>query len=122
MPLRARRHGVKKLVLICYGNANGSNMAQRSEMTRESAETVAIEALAFIAGEPERLDRFMALTGLGSESLRKAAKEAGFLLGVLDHVMADDRLLVEFATQYDMTPERVVQARERLAGPQSATL
>jgi len=90
-------------------------------MTRESAETVAIEALAFIAGEPERLERFMALTGLGSESLRKAAKEPGFLLGVLDHVMADDRLLVEFATQHDMTPERVVQARERLAGPPSAT-
>ena len=91
-------------------------------MTRESAETVAIEALAFIAGDPERLERFMALTGLGSESLRRAAREPGFLLGILDHVMADDRLLVAFATQHEMTPERVVHARERLTGPSSAIL
>ena len=97
-------------------------MARRSEMTREAAETLAVEALAFIAGDPERLDRFLALTGLGPESLRQAAKEPGFLLGVLDHVMADDRLLVEFATQREMTPEGVVWARDRLAGPSSASL
>lgn len=97
-------------------------MAQRPEMMRESAEAVAIEALAFIAGDPERLDRFLALTGLGPESLRQAAKEPGFLLGVLDHVMADDRLLVEFARQREITPEDVVWARARLAGPPAASL
>lgn len=97
-------------------------MAQRPEMMWDAAEAVAIEALAFIAGDPERLDRFLALTGLGPESLRQAANEPGFLLGVLDHVMADERLLVEFARQREMTPEDVVRSRARLAGRPAASL
>ena len=72
-------------------------MAQRSGMTRELAETVAIQALTFIAEEPERLGRFLALTGIGPESLRDAAREPNFLLGVLDHLAADEALLREFA-------------------------
>ena len=61
-------------------------MAKRAAMTRESAELLAVQALTFLAGEPERLGRFLALTGIGPESLRTAAAEPGFLAGVLDHV------------------------------------
>src|SRR5262245_58106192 len=52
---------------------------------RAAAERLAIAALAFIAEEPERLGRFLALTGIGPESIRTAAHEPQFLLGVLDH-------------------------------------
>ena len=76
-------------------------MAQRPQMTRELAESVAIQALTFLAEEPERLDRFLALTGIGPESLRDAAREPNFLLGVLDHLAGDERLLHEFATRLE---------------------
>src|SRR5262249_58207951 len=64
-----------------------------------AAEHLAIAALGFIAGEPERLGRFLAMTGIGPDSIRTAAREAQFLLGVLDHLAADEPLLLAFAAE-----------------------
>ncbi len=91
-------------------------MPQRGGMNRELAETVAIQALGFIAEEPERLDRFLRLTGIGPESLRDAAREPNFLLGVLDHLASDETLLRNFAEQRECAPEVVTLARDLLAG------
>src|SRR5688572_13516199 len=90
-------------------------------MTRELAETVAIQALDFIAQEPERLGRFLAMTGLEPESLRAAARGPNFLLGVLDYLAGDEVLLREFASQSEIAPELVTKARDILAGAPPAT-
>jgi Protein of unknown function (DUF3572) len=54
-------------------------MAQRSRsgtrQDRHAAEALAVAALGFIASEPERLGRFLAMTGIGPDSLRAAARE-----------------------------------------------
>jgi len=96
-------------------------MARRPETTRDSAETLAIQALSFLAEDPERLGRFLAVTGLEAQSLRGAAREPNFLLGVLDHLAGDERLLTEFASQHELTPEVVIRARDLLAGAPPAT-
>jgi hypothetical protein len=96
-------------------------MARQAEVTREAAEMLAIQALGFIADEPERLSRFLAVTGLEAQSLRDAAREPNFLLGVLDHLAGDERLLTEFASQHEVTPETVTRARDTLAGARPAT-
>jgi Protein of unknown function (DUF3572) len=96
-------------------------MARRPEVTREGAEMLAIQALGFLAEEPERLGRFLAVTGLEAQSLRDAAREPNFLLGVLDHLAGDEQLLTEFATQHELTPETVVRARDMLASARPAT-
>jgi len=96
-------------------------MARREAMTREFAETLAIQALSFLAEEPERLGRFLAFTGIEAQSLRDAAREPNFLLGVLDHLAGDERLLSEFATLKEIAPEIVTSARDLLAGAPPAT-
>ena len=96
-------------------------MARRPELTRDWAETLAIQALSFLAEDPERLSRFLAFTGIEAQSLRDAAREPNFLLGVLDHLAGDERLLTEFATQEELTPEVVTRARDLLAGAPPAT-
>ena len=78
---------------------------------------MALRALAFLASEPERLEPFLAATGLGPATLREAAQEAGFLGAVLDHVAGDDSLLLEFAANLGLAPESVAMARAALAGP-----
>jgi uncharacterized protein DUF3572 len=83
---------------------------------RASAEALAITALGFLAGDPERLSRFLALSGLGPGNLREAAAEPSFLLAVLDHLAGDERLLVAFATEQGVDPSAVAAAREALAG------
>ena len=58
--------------------------------TPETAEMLAIQALAFIAEEPERLNRFLGLTGIDLSQIRDVAREPGFLAGVLEHMLADE--------------------------------
>jgi Protein of unknown function (DUF3572) len=98
-------------------------MAQRRQRGKSSneerhaaAEGLAIAALGFIAAEPDRLGRFLALTGIGPESIRDAAREPRFLAGVLDHVAADEDLLLAFAAEREVDPEHVMLARDLLVG------
>src|SRR5919201_2951648 len=85
---------------------------------RAAAEDLAIAALGFIAAEPERLRRFLALTGIAPDCIREAAREPQFLVGVLDHVVGDERLLLAFAAEHEVNPETVMRARDALSGPQ----
>jgi hypothetical protein len=83
---------------------------------KAAAEELAITALGFIAAEPERLRRFLAITGIGPGSIRDAAREPRFLAGVLDHVAADETSLLTFAAEYEIDPDALMRARELLAG------
>ena len=66
-------------------------MKPGSSLTEEAAEGLAIQALTFIAGDGERLGRFLATTGIGPAQIRAAAQEPSFLLGVLDYLAPDNR-------------------------------
>jgi hypothetical protein len=85
-------------------------------LTKEAAEGLAIQALTFLAGEPERLGRFLAATGIGPTEIRVAANEPGFLAGVLEYLAADDRLIAAFAAETGLDPADVARAHEALGG------
>src|SRR5690349_22724114 len=91
-------------------------MIKASRGAREAAESLAVQALGFLAQEPVRLSRFLALTGIGPDQIRAAAAESGFLAGVLTHLGTDERLLTEFAAEAQVTPAEVDRARRLLAG------
>jgi hypothetical protein len=84
-------------------------------LTRDDAEALALAALDFLGREGERIGRFVALSGLDPGDLRKAATEPGFLPGVLDYVAGDEALLVAFAEETGIAPERIGEARHLLA-------
>jgi len=92
-------------------------MKARSFDVRQVAETVAIQALSFLAAEPARLGRFLAETGLGPETLRGAADSPEFLVNVLDFILSDEKLVKEFAEANELKPSTVSAAREALGGP-----
>ena len=83
---------------------------------REVAETLAIQALSFLAGEPSRLGRFLAESGIGPETLRSAAKSPQFLVSVLDFVLGSRAITEEFARASELTPAAVAAARQVLGG------
>ena len=85
-------------------------------LTQELAEGLAVQALTYIAGEPERLGRFLAATGIGPAEIRAAAAETGFLAGVLEYLAADDRLIAAFAAETGLDPADVARAHEALGG------
>jgi hypothetical protein len=84
---------------------------------REVAEIVAIQALTFVAGDPERLGLFLAESGLGPETLRTAAANPQFLASVLDFVMRDDATVKAFADATQLHPTNVAAARQALDDP-----
>ena len=83
---------------------------------RDAAEAMAVEALNFLAAEPERFGAFLALSGIGPDEIRKAAAEPQFLAGVLEHVSGDERLLLDFAAQAQIKPDAVMRAVAALGG------
>jgi len=91
-------------------------MKPAASLTQTAAEGLAIQALTFVAGEPERLGRFLAMTGIGPAEIRTAAAEPGFLAGVLEHIAADERLLTEFASEAQINPADIGKALAALGG------
>ena len=92
-------------------------MHARETLDRPAAEDIAVKALTLLTRDQERLARFLALTGLGPETIRAAAGSPGFLKAVLDHVAGHEDLLVGLADEMGTRPETVVEARRVLAGP-----
>jgi hypothetical protein len=91
-------------------------MAKLKANPRETAETLAIQGLGYIGSDPERLGRFLTLTGLGPQSLRAAAQETSFLAGLLDHIAGDQDLLKGFCAEAAVAPADVDRARRTLGG------
>lgn len=81
---------------------------------REVAEIVAIQALSFVAGEPQRLGAFLAESGIGPETLRQAATDPQFLVSVLDFVLRDDETVKAFAAASQLHPTNIAAARQAL--------
>ena len=85
---------------------------------RQVAEIVAVQALSFIAGDPERLGLFLAESGIGPETLRTAATDPHFLANVLDFVMRDDATVKAFAAASQLHPTNIAAAHQALNDPQ----
>jgi Protein of unknown function (DUF3572) len=84
---------------------------------REVAEIVAIQALSFVADDPERLGAFLAESGIGPETLRNAAADPHFLASVLDYVMRDDATVKAFASASQLHPTNIAAAHQALNDP-----
>jgi Protein of unknown function (DUF3572) len=77
---------------------------------------LAIQALAFLADDPERLAGFLSTTGLTPENLRESASHPDFLIGVLEHMLGDESLLIAFADSAATDPAEIVRAHDTLGG------
>jgi hypothetical protein len=87
--------------------------------TGADPEVLGLAALGFLAAEPDRLVRFLALSGLSLEDLRESAGEPAVLAGVLDHLLADESLLFEFAESQSLHPQEIAAARRKLPGAEA---
>jgi Protein of unknown function (DUF3572) len=89
-------------------------MQKRPAYSHETAEMLAVQALAFIAEDEVRLSSFVASSGIAVQSIRTAAREPNFLAGVLEHILSDAHLLMAFAEGAGINPADVARARRAL--------
>jgi hypothetical protein len=93
-------------------------MKRHAQVAHDTAEMLAIRALAFIAAEPDRLARFLDMSGIAPDQIRAAAREGAFLAGVLEHMLGDESLLVAFAESAGIDPGEIALARAALGRPE----
>lgn len=83
---------------------------------QESAQTLALQALGWLAADDARLQAFMASGGLDVASLRAQAADPMLLGAVLDFLLADEEMLLAFCADCELRPEAPMQARALLPG------
>ncbi|MBV1704676.1 MAG: DUF3572 domain-containing protein [Hyphomicrobiales bacterium] len=87
----------------------------RAEAT--AGEALVIETLTFIAGDGERLGRFLAITGLGPGDLRAAAGAPEFQRSLIDYLLSDEELIKALASSLGRSPEAVAAVARRASPP-----
>jgi len=85
-------------------------------MKREAAETLALQALAWLAGNDELLPIFLGSSGASLEDLRGAAEDPAILGAVLDFIMMDDAWVVDFCDGQNIGYQEPAAARAALPG------
>jgi len=85
-------------------------------MQQESAETIALQALGWLAGNEELLPVFLGATGASQVDLRDRATEPEFLGAVLDFLMMDDAWVVAFCDGEGLSYQTPMMARAALPG------
>ena len=80
----------------------------------KSPETIALEALTFVAGDAVELGRFLALSGLSPGDLRRKAGDLDTLRSVIDYVLGHEATARAFAEAHGYRPEILTQAAYRL--------
>ena len=82
----------------------------------EYPQVIALKALAFLAGDDERLIYFLVSSGMDLQDLKEHAGDMNVLAGLLDHILAHENLLLDFAGTESLRPESILRARQALPG------
>ncbi len=83
---------------------------------QEAAETLALQALAWLAAHEDLMPVFMDATGASSDDLRNGAGDPAFLGAVLDFLMMDDAWVISFCDSVRVPYDRIMLARQALPG------
>ena len=87
-----------------------------SPQTPENAEILALEGLAWLAGDQDGIQRFLDRSGIDAATLRQAADSPGMAVAVLDFLLENEDLLLRFCEGASISPKKLHLARYRLGG------
>ncbi|CUI90134.1 DUF3572 domain-containing protein [Cognatishimia activa] len=82
----------------------------------ESAETLALQALAWLSGNDELMPIFMGSTGVSVDDLKTQAGDPAFLASVLDFIIMDDQWVIAFCDAQNLEYTAPMMARQVLPG------
>lgn len=85
-------------------------------MQRESAETLALQVVAWLAGHDELMPVFLGASGAGMDDLRERLNDPAFLLSVLDFLLMDEAWVIEFCDANKHPYDAPLRARQALPG------
>ncbi|MFQ6552574.1 DUF3572 domain-containing protein [Aestuariibius insulae] len=87
-----------------------------SPLAPERAETIALQALAWLVGHDDLRDVFLGATGLSEANLRSRAQDPDLLISTLDFLMMDDAWVMAFCDAHGLAYIDPHSARQSLPG------
>jgi hypothetical protein len=84
--------------------------------THNDCQALALAALAATLGDARRAQRFLDLTGIGTQELRARVTEPALLAAAIRFLEAHEPDLVSVAQELGVEPALLVQARRELEG------
>lgn len=85
-------------------------------MQEDAAQTIALQALGWIASNDDLFPTFLAATGASLTELRDRATDPLFLAAVLDFLLQEDPWVLDFCSQTGLPPANLQSARAALPG------
>ncbi len=76
-----------------------------SRLSFDESSAIAMRALAFLASDEARLARFLALSGVTPATLATDVGNPSLHAGVLEHLLADEPMLLEFCANQALAPD-----------------
>jgi hypothetical protein len=92
-----------------------SNFKKTSSNSSEASD-IALNLIAFVASDEERFERFCALSGLLESEVKERLTDPAFLGFVFDYALQDEAMLLAFAAEHNIKPERFMTLRRTLPG------
>jgi hypothetical protein len=93
-------------------------VAENRANKQESAETLAIQALAWLLAQDDLVGAFLNANGADHRQMAVLAADPAFLGGVLDFLMEDDARVMAFCDTISLPYTAPMQARTALPGGQ----
>jgi hypothetical protein len=88
-------------------------------MTEDQAQIIALQALAWLAGNDDLCPTFLGATGGSVDDLRHAATDPAFQSSVLEFITTDDAWVIAFCDHAGLAYDMPLRARYALPGAQS---
>lgn len=85
-------------------------------ISRDAAETLALQALGWLVSNEDLLPVFLGASGASLPELRGRAEDPVFLASVLDFLLMDDAWIVAFCDVMGLDYEAPMAARQALPG------
>ena len=82
----------------------------------EAAETLALQALAWLSANDELMPVFMGSTGVSVDDLKTQAADPAFLASILDFITMDDQWVIAFCDALKLEYTAPMMARQVLPG------
>jgi hypothetical protein len=89
-----------------------------SRVNSNEAQAIALQLLAYLAEDSQRLAQFLNTTGLQPSDLRESAGSAEFLQSVLEYALGDESLLLAFCQEVGVDPAMIAPAHHVLSDNQ----
>ena len=88
-------------------------------MSPDLAQTIALQALGWLASNEELCPLFLGSTGVAVDELRARATDPAFQASVLEFLTMDDAWVIAFCDAHDLKYDQPLMARYALPGAEA---